>query len=148
MHFSDGGTLAPIVIAHFSYTGGPPSVADCETIAGNWGGQLGNHINAIYPTDWKVTEVECIDLTSPTSSTATATISIDGLSTSPASPAQAALLLHKTISRRYRGGHPRTYMPGPAQDQQLNRNTWLDTAASQIEGAWITAASALVADNP
>lgn len=58
-------------------------------------------------------QVRGIDLTSVTAAIATA---LDGESGTgadePISP-ESCYLVSKTVARRYRGGHPRTYWPGP-----------------------------------
>lgn len=140
--------VSPVVICHLLYSGAAPSVADVEGIAGEWGGQLMNGLKTLYNASMVLAEVDIFDLTSPTSAAGTATIGVAGTDINLASAAQAALLLHKTISRRYRGGHPRTYLPGPALDHQDTVKTWVAGAVTTAQAAWLSAITATAAASP
>jgi hypothetical protein len=71
------------------------------------------------------------DLTSDTSPRVTSTPAVVGSITGPGLAANAAVGLSWPILRRYRGGHPRTYLPGVGQDVLVN--------AHQLQPASITA---------
>jgi hypothetical protein len=70
-----------------------------------------------------LTDVVCTDLTSDTGAEATVTGSTVGTSTGLASPANAAICWSWRIARRYRGGHPRTYIGGLSSTDQGSANT-------------------------
>jgi len=72
-------------------------------------------------------DVTCIDLASETGPSGVATGSTAGTGTSSTAGANAAVCWSWQISRRYRGGHPRTYIGGIPSIQLSNANTIVTT---------------------
>ena len=70
-----------------------------------------------------LTDVQCIDLSSDTGEEGTVTGNTPGTLGSTTMPASAAICWSWKIARRYRGGHPRTYIAGVASAQLTNPNT-------------------------
>lgn len=68
-------------------------------------------------------DVQVIDLSSNTGNEGTATGTTAGGLVSAAAPANACVCWSWKIARRYRGGHPRTYIAGLAQANVLNANS-------------------------
>lgn len=97
-------------VLHFVYSGGPPSVADCNSIASTVFGAWQAHILPLQGTWVTLTQVNVTDLTSPTSSVGEFSGSSAGTSSAAQIPGNSALLISKPISVRYRGGHPRSYL--------------------------------------
>lgn len=57
-------------------------------------------------------------------------------------PASACVLVRNQITSRYRGGHPRTYLPFLAASSMDNENTWNPTLVSNVQTsmhAWVAA---------
>ncbi len=81
--------------------------------------------------------VEGADLTSSTAATATAPSTHVGGASDYPTPPSTCVLESKTIARRYRGGHPRTYWPGPGLSQSLS--SLGDQFNSGSLAAWQTA---------
>lgn len=84
-------------------------------------------------------DVQVVDLSSETGGEATATGTSLGTAAGAASPANACVCWSWKISRRYRGGHPRTYIAGLATGNVLNANSITPTHRT----AHATAAAAL-----
>lgn len=74
-------------------------------------------------------DVTAIDLASETGASGVATGSNAGTKITVAQPANCAVCWSWAIARRYRGGHPRTYIAGLVSDQV--QSTYLITAAAQ-----------------
>jgi hypothetical protein len=47
-----------------------------------------------------------------------------GLASGTTAPANLAVVISWQIGRRYRGGHPRTYLPGPITEYTLDHVHW------------------------
>lgn len=94
----------------------------------------------IYQTNQSgLTEVTAIDLASDLGPQATVTSTTAGSLTTAALSSNAAACLSWKIARRYRGGHPRTYVGGGVVAQLSNPNTWTPLVVS----SWITSGLAL-----
>lgn len=57
---------------------------------------------------------------------------VNGIDTGAVMPAQASCCISWTIQQRYRGGHPRTYLPPGPQDELLGANQWQNTYVSEV----------------
>jgi hypothetical protein len=87
-------------------------------------------------------DVTCIDLASETGPSGVATGTTSGTGGASICPANVAVCWSWAISRRYRGGHPRTYIGGIPQAQVSTANTMVTgyrtshaTAAAAIRTA-------------
>jgi hypothetical protein len=52
--------------------------------------------------------------------------------------AQVAILISSSVGARYRGGHPRTYLPYVGQSVMFSGDTLLTAHLTAIQGAWTT----------
>lgn len=130
-------------IKYVLYSGGPPSPADCNAIAlhledAMWGTAMG-----LFPSTTEMVGTVVTDLTSDTGSVGTSSGTGAGTASSDACPANCCVLVDHTIARRYRGGHPRSYYPPPAQNGLLTPSTWQGSIVTDF--AALEAAYALVA---
>lgn len=98
-------------ILHQSYTGSVPSAASLAAMIGVWKTQADICYAAEMSVDNEVTGFEMIDLSSDTGAIAELSDSTFGARSGDFNPASVALVISAEISRRYRGGHPRTYAP-------------------------------------
>jgi len=118
------GDTAAIDRLFYTYTGGPPSAADCNTLASglytNLIGALGNQ----FVGDVLLLGVEVVDLTTPTSFSGAHAASTPGTRPGGALGAGTAVLMNLHITRRYRGGKPRTYWPFFADTDLLTEQLW------------------------
>jgi hypothetical protein len=87
----------------------------------------------------QLVDVTAIDLASDTGPQATVTSGVFGTLTGTKLSANAAACISWKIARRYRGGHPRTYVGGGVPGQLSTANTWTTTVTS----SWKTSALAL-----
>lgn len=107
------------VISHWSYS--QPGDTDltnaqANVIAAKFVNSWRDNISPVTGDDLTDTQVEIIDLTSATAASGLALDGNPGTSGGPMISPSSCLLVSKHIARRYRGGHPRTYWPGAAQN--------------------------------
>jgi hypothetical protein len=120
-------------IFHCTYSGGPPSPSDCNTIAQYLGAAFWvEGLYEGYPSTTILVGVKCTDLTSDSASVGEFSIGQAGTYEGDEVPGQACVLVNYTISRRYRGGHPRTYFLPPTQSLLSTPSAWSDTIISEL----------------
>jgi len=98
-------------IYHTQYSGGPPGASDINNYLSSL---LTNAIPKYadeMSVDNEVTSLEGIDLNSSTGATDAISASVFGVRTGDFLPANCAMVASLEITRRYRGGHPRKYLP-------------------------------------
>src|SRR5690242_3513259 len=76
------------------------------------------------------------DLSSATSAQAISTTTGTGGVVGNAQAAGAAVVIKRKVSRRFRGGHARLYMPGPPASQLGTVQTWLAAYVTNVNTAW------------
>lgn len=111
-------------VQHFSYLGGPPTAADLDTFANVLGNVPMDHIAAFLGPAHVLQACQLTDLSSDTAAIGASTIGAPGTSTQLSCPASACLMSSLKILRRYRGGHPRCYWPGPDASHLATAQTW------------------------
>lgn len=140
----DGDTLAE-TIHYFHYTGGPPSPANCATMAATAVSAGDSQFAAYCATTTGMNNCEVTDLTSATSSQGVGGSPWVGTEGSERLSPGTAVLVNHLISRRYRGGKPRSYLPlGTASDVDTT-GLWKSASAGNFEtqwGAWVAAIKA------
>ena len=97
-------------IFHIQYTGGPPDVADLTTLDGIVVTTLDRIWNHNSNAEVTVKERTYTDLSSDVGATVSFADGTIGTLTASVLPASVSALVSEEISRRYRGGHPRTYL--------------------------------------
>ena len=132
----------------FTFSGGTPGPATCTTFGTAWGNSFITNILPIVANSQSITGVTVTDLTS--ASAATGSVSLTGAGTRGVAsvPMDVCTLVNHHISRRYRGGKPRTYLPGPVSGDLADVSHWTTafvTAAQAAYSAWITACLAATA---
>lgn len=129
------------MIRYFSYTGSGPvdtgeidsflnsSVMNVDIFAPFVGAGIGSCHGALTTGE---------DLSSDTGAEYSVTQDWVGTNTGTAMPSSAAVCVSETILRRYRGGHPRTYMMvGSASDYASSSiKMWQPSFLSNIQSGW------------
>jgi hypothetical protein len=150
---SDSGYVS-INRLHFHYTGTAPTPAQLVTFATTAGTAFGAAFNPSMNAALTLTAVTAIDLTSPTAATAEVAVSHVGALTGGELPNDTAFVLSAKVARRYRGGHPRTYLQLGDVTKTADGRTWdtafvtaVETAAAgfftAVEGAGWTGAGTI-----
>jgi len=97
-------------------------------------------IAPIMNTSSALTEVVCIDLATSTGNEGAVTVNHVGTRTGAFLPAQAAVVFSWHIQLRYRGGHPRMYVPGGVTTDISAGRLWNTSS----QAAFATAASSFL----
>lgn len=117
--YSYGGDATVVNRLHYKYSGTPPQVADLNTAAtvifNSWTAQL----EALAHPTVTLHQVTVTDLTSPSSAQGLHAGGTAGTRTGGQLPASTSVLVNYKLTRRYRGGKPRTYWP-LGSDTDLN----------------------------
>lgn len=114
-------------IFHVNYTGTSPGVSTLETIAIACIDSYNTRFSAEIGTDVSFGPVACTDLGTITTPRTLGGSTHNGLLTGAPLSAMTAMLVTKTVARRYRGGHPRTYFPAGDSTSLADATHW-DTA--------------------
>jgi hypothetical protein len=99
-------------VFHVKYDGTTPTVSDLNTFCTDFGNAYDGHLLEHVSDGVTLTEVTAVDLTSDVSASGAAAVSHPGDIAGDSLSASVSVCLSWHISRRYRGGHPRTYLPG------------------------------------
>jgi hypothetical protein len=110
-------------VLYFTYTGGVPNSTDLQGFATDIMSGMGTH-NGLWAADVSLSEVEVLDLSSPTSAVGIATGSHPGGLTPGGLDASTSMVCHYLINRRYRGGKPRSYFPFGDGPSLASRVSW------------------------
>jgi hypothetical protein len=133
-------------IFHLQYTGGAPSVANLNTLCGSFLSAYASNLLPLCNPLVVLASADAQDLTNAGAAQGSATNTSPGTRTGTALPTSACAVISWKINNRYRGGHPRTYVPaGNTADLLLGRN-WTDTfvtAANAAANAFLSAINAL-----
>jgi hypothetical protein len=99
-------------IFHILYTGAGANQSDLDTLTADWGAALKTFLNQLQEVDVLNNRFEVTDLTSHTALTSQVPITGTGTHSGGLIGANTACCISWHIHRRYRGGHPRTYVGG------------------------------------
>jgi hypothetical protein len=94
--------------------------------------------------DTTLTQVEVTDLTSSTSGQFTVDVSTPGTRAGSYLPASACVMVSYAVARRYRGGHPRTYLSVGVQGDLTDAQQWSSDFLPVITTAWEDFITALI----
>lgn len=135
MFFSIGSKPNQGVRWFLGYTGGPPTVANLE--------DFGATIKTAADTDFpdvmhesnSITSIKLEDLSSNLGAVAVIDDSTAGALTGIALPSAAAFVTSYEISKRYRGGHPRSYWPLGDAEFLTTDSEWGGSSVTAMTGA-------------
>ncbi len=139
---------APVInILHWKYSGSQGTPADLNLIASNIATAWEDNVLNLLSNQLILRVVSLIDLTSDTAPVGEAVVLATGSGTGVVLSAGSAVVISHHISRRYRGGHPRTYLGGVVQGdlstpQQLN-----SANVTAFNSGWADFVAAVVADS-
>ena len=135
------GTMGPYnwaCVFHSQWTGATPSVAALTAFATTISGLWASDVKPYMPASTTLVSVVITDISSSTGNQGIFTGNVAGSAAGAAAPSNAAVLINYPSSFRYRGGHPRTYMPPPQITDFLNEYE-ISTGYVTIVDTWMTA---------
>lgn len=138
-----GGTWVNVL--HWSYTGTAPTGATlnsfCSSLLTAWGTQFA----PLMDSTRTITTVTAVDLASTSGAAGSASDTLPGTRTGTLLPASTAVVVSKLIARRYRGGHPRSYLSLGVTDDLTNAASWTSGLTVATDGAYIAVSTAMAA---
>jgi hypothetical protein len=147
-HFTEAAAPNVMVRTFFQYTGAL-STADATTWLGNIITGLNANMSANLQPTLTLLLSELTDLTSVSSAQVQSSVGFTGGATASPLAAGVAMVLRYRIARRYRGGHPRVYLPGMANAFLNTPTQWATASQASIVAAWVSYLAACTANtNP
>lgn len=124
-------------IWYVHYTGTAPSESNLTAYLAAISSAVQTNYEAQMSVDNEVTGFKITDLTSDVGAVATQSMSWFGARTGDFVPASVAVCASQTIVRRYRGGHPRKYLPWGTAGTYASGSTkdWDSTFVSDCNSA-------------
>jgi len=131
----DGDSMAE-TIHYYRYSSGAPSAADLSAFASNAVAQGQAEFGALCNDQVGMLAATARDLSSAMGAEATAGTPWVGTRGSALTPPGAAMVISHSISRHYRGGHPRTYLPIGVSGDIAVTGFWSDAFVIAADNAW------------
>jgi hypothetical protein len=126
---------AAMTVFHMTYTGGPPSSANCASMGAAICTDAGTRFHTLLSTERQISAVIVTDLSSDMGGFGTGGTVVDGTRTGGQVPPSTSVVVSKQVARHYRGGHPRSYLPlGVTTD--LASGSWDSTFVNNCVAAW------------
>lgn len=132
--FTSGYNWANVM--HFSYGGSAPSSATCAAIATQALYQYQFYMLPLMGATTSINEAIVTDLSSSSGGEGNNINDQPGTRTGGGIGANATFLISKTIFTRYRGGHPRTYLPIGLSPDLANEGHWTSGFVTSATAAW------------
>ena len=132
----DQATIEAGSRVYFSYTGSAPSTADLNSLATAVSTAWGAHIGTQLTSNESLHGVIVTDLSSDTGAIGEWTGTIDGTGSGDNLQASIATLINHQITRRYRGGRPRTYVRMGQEIDLEGTNEWTDDYLAAALTVW------------
>lgn len=120
---------------YLTYSGSPPTAANCNTLAGDIGTAWASHIAAYITNTWTLNEIDVLDLGSTSGASAVFAATAAGTASPPAPPSSVAVNVEFDIARRYRGGKPRMYFPQSTNANLANNSQWSGSFVTTFNSA-------------
>lgn len=109
---------------YFSYTGSAPTGANCTTLAGDVASAYASDLASLVDQYTILQEVDVLDIATDSGLSGQWNGTHAGTDTGPTIPSSLATNIEFNISRRYRGGKPRMFLPPPSQDSVTDQTHW------------------------
>lgn len=117
------------------YSGSAPTVSNLLAFAGVLKAEADSALPSVMSEDCSLTGYILEDLSSATGSVGTLDDATVGLLTSTPVPPGSAVVASYEISRRYRGGHPRSYWPLGGGNELLSDGLWESSFITSCQSA-------------
>lgn len=147
LQWGDGTDTNALSVLHFQYSGAVPTGVDWNNYCSAFNGLQAAEWPIVLDSSSSYMGCAAIDLSVGGAEGGTAA-SVVGTRAGNPIGAASSCLIHYPISRRYRGGKPRTYLPMGTDADLLTRQTWTGAFLSAIETFWNTVRVAAVDAGP
>lgn len=143
LQWTVGGDLDVITRLFFRYSGGPPSSADAVSLAASIYGDAAA-MKALWESGTDLIGVKVTDLSSATGGVGEHAQTTSGTGATASMPGSVAVLVNYLITRRYRGGKPRSYLPFGSEADIATRQSWVGTFVTAVDSALSTFFGAVI----
>lgn len=133
---------------YLSYSGSAPTGANCTTLAGTVAASWSTNISPLHASNWALEEVDVLDIATDSGLSGQWTGTHNGTRSGTALPNQCATNVEYNISRRYRGGKPRCFLPNGVESDLLNQSTYQTEYISATNTAFAAFMTANVTSPP
>ena len=122
---------------YYRYGGTAPTAANLATLETAVAASWAAHISPVQNTNINMTEVDLVDLSSATGAVFNSAFG-GGAGTRAGATLTAAVcaIVKHTISRRYRGGHPRSYLWAGSETDIFDVQSWKPAFITELQNAW------------
>jgi hypothetical protein len=127
----------------WSYSSPPPSAADCTTFADAIEAAWSAHMASLMCSNYSMAGVKVTDLSSDTGAQGVNATNVPGTRADSSNPVSVTSLIEHSISRRYRGGHPRSYWPVGGDPDREGNQTWLPAYITEANAKYAAFVAAL-----
>jgi hypothetical protein len=148
LHQQIGEDAAALNRLFFSYTNGPPTVAQLTSWSSTLATAWGTNIAAAMPAASSLTRITMTDLSSVLGAVYDETVSVPGTGGGTALPANVCMVFDFKIARRYRGGKPRSYLSGLPESILADPQTWVGSQLTAYTNAWQAFINAVISGVP
>lgn len=114
----------------------PPSGADMTTLCTKVGTSWNTRMAPLVPPQLELLEVGGDDLGSKTGTNVVVSVDHVGTNINGGLTTGACCIQSASVSVKYRGGHPRVYLPALSADHLADANTWSVSAIGLVGTAW------------
>jgi hypothetical protein len=131
---------------YLQYTGPAPTVANLDTVAGAIASAWTADIAPLCISGVTVTDIDTTDLTNAFAAQASTSEALVGTRSGTPLTVAAACVVSWKINFRFRGGHPRTYLPAGVVADVTSGRLWTSgfvTAVNAAEAAFLAALNAI-----
>lgn len=132
MIWNEGDSDEMGVRLYWSYSGSAPTGANCTTLATDISTAYSGSLKADVGSSFTLNEIDVLDIATDSGLSGQWTGSIVGSLTGNVVPAQCATNVEFNISRRYRGGKPRMYLPPPDYTRLAGPTEFSTTHVSDV----------------
>lgn len=130
------GDKAAANVTHWAFSGTPPAIEDFVSEVATSGAVAGGAASGVFGADVSFTGCRVTDLSSDVGFVVENDDVTAGVRTGLTLPANSAVLAQYSISRRYRGGHARQYLPFFTGTDLQTPQTWNTASIDEAVGAW------------
>lgn len=129
--WSDSADLNVSTTLYFEYSGGPPSVTTCNTLAADLFESVGEAAG-FWLVSVQLVGVIIEDLSSDMAAVGSHAGSVAGTLSGQQMAGATSLVANYAIARRYRGGKPRSYLPWGGSASLHNGQQWDSTFLGNV----------------
>ena len=134
--FRVGVDLGATCRSFMQFTGGPPTSANCSTIAGTVATSWASRMAGMFGPDRELIGVDVTDLSSSSAGFGAVITSHVGTRNTPNLPGEVCALQNYKIGRRYRGGKPRIYWPAFTGIDLSDAQDWFPLSITDFNTAY------------